>query len=60
MRTHRERISVGSCLHVCRTTPQHGTLHRRFQIALVIYRYKKTWKSPMVKALVTKYGADEC
>ena len=30
------------------------------QIAIVIDRYGKTWKSPVIKMLVDKYGAHEC
>ncbi len=60
MRSVKERIAVNSLRHACRTLPRHGSLHRRFQIGLVIIRYRKTWKSPMVRALVDRYGAEEC
>jgi hypothetical protein len=56
----RQAIARNSCLHVARTAPRHSYIHRRFQIALVILRYRKTWKSPIIKKLVIKYGAQEC
>jgi len=60
MGTDRHHIKMNTLLYVCKTSPRHGWMHRRFQISLVIERYGKTWKSPMVKRLVMKYGAQEC
>jgi len=53
------RTAAVTYLYVCRTSERHSPLHRRFQIALVRYRNKKTWASPMIRKLVEKYGAQE-
>lgn len=53
------RVAVITLLYVARTTPRHTPLHRRWQIGLVVQRYGKTWKSPLTKRLVEKYGAQE-
>lgn len=60
MRSVREGIDVSTMLHMVRTLPRRSRLHRRFQIAIVVYRQGKTWKSPVIKKLVDKYGAHEC
>lgn len=56
----KRAIMLNTLLYVCKTSLRHGHLHRRMQIALVIERYGKTWKSPVIKKLVEKYGAHEC
>ena len=60
MKTLAHRIKMNTILYVCKTSLRHGYIHRRMQIALVIERYRKTWKSPVIKKLVDKYGAHEC
>lgn len=56
----KRSIMLNTLLYVCKTSLRHGYIHRRMQIGLVIERYGKTWKSPVVKKLVEKYGAHEC
>lgn len=51
---------LNTMLYVCKTSLRHSHIHRRMQIAIVIDRYGKTWKSPVIKKLVDKYGAHEC
>lgn len=53
-------IMLNTLLYVCKTSLRHSHIHRRMQIAIVIDRYGKTWKSPVIKKLVDKYGAHEC
>jgi len=53
------RTAVPTYLYVCRVSPRHGPMHRRFQVALWRYRNNKTWASPAVRRLVEKYGAQE-
>lgn len=53
------RISVLSNLYAARVTTQHSPLHRRFQIALVLYRTKRKWQSRFALNLIAKYGAEE-
>jgi len=54
------RLKRNTLLYVCRTSLRHSLIHRRMQIGLFIERYRKTWKSPVTKKLVDKYGAHEC
>jgi hypothetical protein len=57
----KRSITLNTLLYVCKTAHlRHGHFHRRMQIAIVIERYGKTWKSPVIKKLVDKYGAHEC
>lgn len=56
----KRSITLNTMLYVCKTSLRHSHLHRRMQIAIVIDRYGKTWKSPVIKKLVEKYGAHEC
>jgi len=59
-RTINRIIMLNSLLYVCKTTHlRHGHFHRRMQIGLFLERYGKTWKSPITKKLVEKYGAHE-
>jgi len=60
VRPDARRLKLNTLLYVCRTSLRHGHIHRRMQLGLVIERYGKTWKSPMIKKLVDKYGAHEC
>ena len=59
MRTFANVIKINTLLYVSKTSLRHGHVHRRMQLGLVIERYRKTWKSPMIKKLVDKYGAHE-
>jgi len=59
-RTLKRSITLNSLLYACKTSLRHSPFHRRMQIAIVIDRYGKTWKSPVIKKLVEKYGAYEC
>lgn len=56
-RTLKRSITLNTLLYICKTSLRHGHIHRRMQIALVIERYGKTWKSPVTKKLVEQYGA---
>lgn len=59
-RTLRRSITLNTLLYVCKTSLRHGHIHRRMQVGLFIERYGKTWKSPVTKKLVDKYGCHEC
>jgi hypothetical protein len=59
-RTLKYGITINTLLYISKTSLRHGHLHRRMQIGLFIERYGKTWKSPVTKRLVDKYGAHEC
>lgn len=58
-RTLRRIITLNTLRHISRTSLRHSQFHRRMQIAIVIERYGKTWKSPVIKKLVEKYGTHE-
>jgi len=59
MRTFANTIKINTLLYISKTCLRHGHVHRRMQLGLVIERYRKTWKSPMIKKLVDKYGAHD-
>lgn len=50
-------LKVRSLLYVCKTSPRGCPIRRRFQIALVMHRYKRTWKHKSIQVLCLKYGA---
>lgn len=59
-RTTKRAIMLNTLLYICKTSLRHSHIHRRMQVALFTERYGKTWKSPVTKRLVEKYGAHEC
>lgn len=59
-RSMKRSIMLNTLLYCCKTSLRHSWFHRRMQVAIFIERYGKTWKSPVVKKLVEKYGAHEC
>jgi hypothetical protein len=59
-RTVKRSITLNTLLYCCKTSLRHSAFHRRMQVAIFIERYGKTWKSPVTKMLVDKYGCPEC
>lgn len=58
MRTVKQRIALATLIYISKTSLRHGQLHRKMQIGLVIERYGKTHKTPMIKKLIASYGVE--